>query len=109
MRRSFRTRICFSGWIPRVGTLGWYAMPFQGMGSVPWFWHGNWNRDEGPVLGPVLGTVLCTVLCTVADRVAGQSGRTEWQDTVAGHGGRTRWWTRWWTRWQGETPSFHLP
>ena len=92
MRRSFRTRICFSGWIPRVGTLGWYAMPFQGMGSVPWFWHGNWNRDEGPVLGPVLGTVLCTVVCTVADRVAGQSGRT-----------------RWWTRWQGETPSFHLP
>ena len=31
MRRSFRTRGCFSGWIPRVGTLGWYAMPLQGM------------------------------------------------------------------------------
>ena len=33
MRRSFRTRSCFFGWIPRVGTLGWYAMPLQGMGS----------------------------------------------------------------------------
>ena len=32
MRRSFRTRVSFSGWIPRVGTLGWYAMPRQGMG-----------------------------------------------------------------------------
>jgi hypothetical protein len=31
MRRSFRTRGCFSGWIPRVCTLGWYAMPLQGM------------------------------------------------------------------------------
>ena len=31
MRRSFRTRVCFDGWIPRVGTLGWYAMPRQGM------------------------------------------------------------------------------
>ena len=29
MRRSFRTRVCFSGGIPRVGTLGWYAMPRQ--------------------------------------------------------------------------------
>jgi hypothetical protein len=32
MRRSFRTRVCFARWIPRVGTLGWYAMPYQGMG-----------------------------------------------------------------------------
>ena len=31
MRRSFRMRGCFSGWIPKVGTLGWYAMPLQGM------------------------------------------------------------------------------
>ena len=30
MRRSFRTRVSFSGWIPRVGTLGWYAMPPSG-------------------------------------------------------------------------------
>jgi hypothetical protein len=37
MRRSFRTRVNFSGWIPRVGTLGWYAMPRQGMGSEMWF------------------------------------------------------------------------
>ena len=27
MRRSFRTRVSFSGRIPRVCTLGWYAMP----------------------------------------------------------------------------------
>ena len=32
MRRSFRTRVFFSGWVPRVCTLGWYAMPRQGMG-----------------------------------------------------------------------------
>ena len=32
MRRSFRTRVSFSGWIPRVCTLGWYAMPLQGKG-----------------------------------------------------------------------------
>ena len=25
-----------AGWVPRVGTLGWYAMPRQGMGSEPW-------------------------------------------------------------------------
>ena len=31
MRRSFRMRGCFSGWIPKVCTLGWYAMPLQGM------------------------------------------------------------------------------
>jgi hypothetical protein len=36
MRRSFRTRVSLSGWIPRVCTLGWYAMPFQGMGSGTW-------------------------------------------------------------------------
>jgi hypothetical protein len=33
MRRSFRTRVSFSGRIPRVCTLGWYAMPRWGMGS----------------------------------------------------------------------------
>ena len=32
MRRSFRTRVSFSGWIPRVGTLGWNAMARQGTG-----------------------------------------------------------------------------
>ncbi len=32
MRRSFRTRVSFSGRIPRVCTLGWYAMPRWGMG-----------------------------------------------------------------------------
>ncbi len=37
MRRSFRTRVCFSGWSPRVGTLGWYAMPRWGMGSETWW------------------------------------------------------------------------
>ena len=31
MRRSFRTHVSFSGWIPRVGTLSWYAMARQGM------------------------------------------------------------------------------
>jgi hypothetical protein len=36
MRRSFRTRISFSGGIPRVGTLGWYAMPLHGIRSEPW-------------------------------------------------------------------------
>ena len=40
MRRSFRTRVCFAGWIPRVGTLGWYAMPIQGMGWGTWLGHG---------------------------------------------------------------------
>ena len=33
MRRSFRTLVSFSGLIPRVCTLGWYAMPLQGMKS----------------------------------------------------------------------------
>ena len=33
MRRSFRTLVSFAGGIPRVGTLGWYAMPRQGIGS----------------------------------------------------------------------------
>ena len=33
MRRSFRTRGFFVEEIPRVCTLGWYAMPRQGMGS----------------------------------------------------------------------------
>ena len=44
MRRSFRTRGCLSGWIPRVCTLGWYAMPLQGMGSETGLGHGvgNW-------------------------------------------------------------------
>ena len=40
MRRSFRTRVSFSGWIPRVCTLGWYAMPRWGMGSGTWL--GDW-------------------------------------------------------------------
>ena len=35
MRRSFRTRVCFSGWSLRVVTLGWYAMPLEGMGLEP--------------------------------------------------------------------------
>ena len=36
MRRSFRTRVSFSGSIPRVCTLGWYAMPRRahGIGNV---------------------------------------------------------------------------
>ena len=44
MRRSFRTRGYFSGLIPRVCTLGWYAMTPQGMGSDTW------------LAGPVSGT-----------------------------------------------------
>ncbi len=54
MRRSFRTRVSFSGWIPRVGTLGWYAMPHQGMGfptrlrQVP---EKRWARGGGAVTG----------------------------------------------------------
>ena len=43
MRRSFRTRVSFSGWIPRVGTLGWYAMPLQGMVTDTRFGHGIGN------------------------------------------------------------------
>ncbi len=31
MRRSFRTRVSSSGSIPRVCTLGWYAIPLQGI------------------------------------------------------------------------------
>ena len=46
MRRSFRTRVSLSGWIPRVCTLGWYAMPLQGMGSGTWF--------GGPEIGSVI-------------------------------------------------------
>ena len=42
MRRSFRTQVYFAGGIPRVCTLGWYAMPRQGMGSE--------MRWPGPVL-----------------------------------------------------------
>jgi hypothetical protein len=37
MRRSFRTQVYFAGRIPRVCTLGWYAMPLQGMGSEMWW------------------------------------------------------------------------
>ena len=44
MRRSFRTRGFCAGEIPRVCTLGWYAMPPQGMGSDTW------------LAGPVSGT-----------------------------------------------------
>ena len=51
MRRSFRTRGCFSGWVPRVGTLGWYAMPIQGMGFETGLGHGIGNgstlRENG--------------------------------------------------------------
>ena len=43
MRRSFRTRVSFSGWIPRVGTLGWYAMPLQGMVTDTRLGHGIAN------------------------------------------------------------------
>ena len=39
MRRSFRTRVSFFGWIPRVYTLGWYSMPLQGMESETWMRH----------------------------------------------------------------------
>jgi hypothetical protein len=37
MRRSFRTRVSFAWWIPRVGTLSWYAMPRWGMGTKTWW------------------------------------------------------------------------
>ena len=51
MRRSFRTRSCFAGWVPRVGTLGWYAMPIQGMGFETGLGHGIGNgstlRENG--------------------------------------------------------------
>ncbi len=51
MRRSFRTRSCFAGWVPRVGTLGWYAMPRQGMGFETGLGHGIGNgstlRENG--------------------------------------------------------------
>jgi hypothetical protein len=33
MRRSFRTRVCFFGVNSQGCTLGWYAMPIQGMES----------------------------------------------------------------------------
>ena len=36
MRRSFRTRKNVAGWVPRVGTLSWYAMPRQGIESETW-------------------------------------------------------------------------
>ena len=48
MRRSFRTRGCFSGWIPRVGTLGWYAMPLQGMDREHSGQSGNGNTVGAP-------------------------------------------------------------
>ena len=48
MRRSFRTRGCFSGWIPRVGTLGWYAMPLQGMDRENSGQSGNGNTIGAP-------------------------------------------------------------
>ena len=38
MRRSFRTRGCFFGGIPKVGTLGWYAMPQHGIENVVVDW-----------------------------------------------------------------------
>ena len=43
MRRSFRTRGYFFGLIPRVCTLGWYAMPRQGMGFETGLGHGIGN------------------------------------------------------------------
>ena len=36
----------FFGWVPRVGTLGWYAMPLQGMGSDGW-----WRSGIGNTVG----------------------------------------------------------
>ena len=49
MRRSFRTRGYFSGWVPRVCTLGWYAMPIQGIGTQTW---GDWPRYFHPIIRP---------------------------------------------------------
>ena len=48
MRRSFRMRGCFSGWIPKVGTLGWYAMPLQGMDRERSGKSGNGNTVGAP-------------------------------------------------------------
>jgi hypothetical protein len=44
----------FPGWIPRVGTLGWYARPLQGMGLEPWCSSGSngaalTHRDAMPI------------------------------------------------------------
>jgi hypothetical protein len=59
MRRPFRTRVCFYGCFPRVCTLGWYAMPPQGMRFEIRLGHETRNavgpryrkRDDGPTPG----------------------------------------------------------
>ena len=43
----------FFGWVPRVGTLGWYAMPRQGMGLDTWLGIGIGN-----VVGPTVSERL---------------------------------------------------
>ena len=60
MRRSFRTRGCFSGWIPRVGTLGWYAMPLQGMDRENSGQSGNGNTIGAPYRKHYRGSVTET-------------------------------------------------
>ena len=49
MRRSFRTLVCFFGRVPRVGTLGWYVMPIQGIESETWLGYAIGNVVGGPV------------------------------------------------------------
>ena len=61
MRRSFRTRGCFSGWIPRVGTLGWYAMPLQGMDRENSGQSGNGNTIGAPYRKHYRGSVSETL------------------------------------------------
>jgi hypothetical protein len=48
MRRSFRTRVCFSGYSQGC-TLGWYAMPRWGKESETW--STVWNRKYGHMVG----------------------------------------------------------
>ena len=44
----------FFGWVPRVGTLGWYAMPRQGMGLDTWLGIGIGNVVGAHGIGKVI-------------------------------------------------------
>ena len=81
MRRSFRTRGFFAGGIPRVCTLGWYAMPPQGMGSDTWLAGPvsgtRWGSGIGHVVGAHgIGNALDDPLTDT--RLAGPVSGTRW-------------------------------
>ena len=83
MRRSFRTRGFCAGEIPRVCTLGWYAMPPQGMGSDTWL--------AGPVSGTRWGSGIGHVVGAhgIGNALDDPLTNTRWRVRYREHGGPT--------------------